>query len=70
METIKKGITMKKLFVILAVLSAYAATAETKQNVLNRLHNTVISGVVLDGLTMPEILELFTTASGNKVNFI
>ena len=59
----------------LAILLAFAFTsvnaAETRQGVLNKLNSTFIKKAgSLDGFTMPEILELLSSFSGNKVNFM
>ena len=63
---------MKK---ILAILLAFAfvsvSAAETRQGVLNKLNSTFIKKAgSLDGFTMPEVLELLSGFSGNKVNFM
>ena len=72
METIKKGITMKKILVLLLVCAFTTINAaETRQSVLNKLNSTFIKKAgSLDGFTMPEILEVLSDFSGNKVNFM
>lgn len=72
MEAIKKGITMKRILVLsLAFAFTSINAAETRQGVLNKLDSTFIEKAgSLDGFTMPEILEVLSDFSGNKVNFM
>ena len=63
------NIALPVLLLVFAFSSVNAA--ETRQGVLNKLNSTFIKEAgSLDGFTMPEILELLSSFSGNKVNFM
>jgi hypothetical protein len=65
----KMNIALPILLLVFAFTSVNAA--ETRQGVLNKLNSTLIKKAgSLDGFTMPEILELLSDFSDNKVNFM
>jgi hypothetical protein len=60
---------MKYLMFFLGVFVLEAAPS-TRQSILNKLNNTVIEDIVLDDLTIEEVIKVLHIKSNNEINFL